>query len=337
MDGRFLASRSTGVDRYAYEILKELDRLCADLDIALLVPAGVEELPRYQNIRVIQSHFSNLWTQGIFAVHTRLRRAVPINLCNEVSLLAPKGIAALHDVCYAEENDFFPAEERSWFLKAYGRIKRHTRKIITVSEFSKQRITALLGIRPEQIAVIGNGWQHFASVSADEAVFERFPQVMRGQYYFTMSSANRNKNVDWVIENAKHFPGNCYVIGGKGLDRIFDFSRLKNVVYLGYLKDEEAKALMKYCRAFVFPSFYEGFGIPPLEAASAGAPVVVSGAASLPEIFGESAHYIDPCDAGTDLNALLEEPVKTVQPVLLRYSWEKSAGQLYKLLKEERG
>lgn len=336
MDGRFLVSRSTGVDRYAYEILKELDRLCADLDIALLVPAGVDTLPQYQNIRVIQSHFSRFWTQGVFAVHARIRRAVPVNLCNEVSVLAPRGIVALHDVCYAEDNDFFPEDERNWFLEIYGRIKRHTRKIITVSAFSKQRLTALLDIAPERITVIGNGWQHFETVPVCEAVFERFPQIIRGQYYFTMSSANRNKNVDWVIENAKRFPKNHYVIGGKGLDRVFDFSHMENVIYVGFLKDEEAKALMKYCRAFVFPSFYEGFGIPPLEAASAGAPVVVSRAASLPEIFGESAYYIDPYDAGTDLDVLLNEPVKPLQPVLSRYSWEKSAVQLYRLLKEER-
>lgn len=336
VDGRFLAIRSTGIGRYADEILKELDRLCADLRIAVLVPAGVADVPHYQNIRVIRSHFSACWTQGVFALHARLSGAVPVNLCNEVSVLAPRGIVALHDVCYAEDNDFFPAQERSWFLKLYGRIQKRAERIITVSEFSKQRMVTLLGMDPAKITVAGNGWQHFQRVAGNPDIFNRFPQIRRGQYFFTLSSANRNKNVDWIVENAKRYPQYQYVIGGIGIQRIFDFSRMENVVYTGYLKDEEAKALMASCRAFVFPSFYEGFGIPPLEAASAGAPVIVSEAASLPEIFQGSAHYIDPYDAGTDLAVLLETPVDPPAAVLERYSWAASAERIYRLLKEER-
>ena len=76
-------------------------------------------------------------------------------------------------------------------------------------------------------------------------------------------------------------------------EEIGDLSQLRNVILLGYVSDEEVKALMQKCKAFVFPSYYEGFGIPPLEALSAGARIIIARSASLPEIYGNAALYID--------------------------------------------
>ena len=116
------------------------------------------------------------------------------------------------------------------------------------------------------------------------------------------------------------------------MDKEIDFSQYKNVIYTGFLKDEDAKALMKYCKAFIFPSFYEGFGIPPLEAMSTGAPVIVSTAGSLVEIFGKSAHYINPENADVDIEELMQEPVEAFEGILEKYSWKLSAEKFYELL-----
>ena len=105
-------------------------------------------------------------------------------------------------------------------------------------------------------------------------------------------------------------------------------------MYTGYASDQLAKTLMKFCKAFIFPSYYEGFGIPPLEALSLGAKVIVSNTASLPEIFGNSAYYISPDNADIDLNELISKPVADADEVLSKYSWEKSAKQLLDILKE---
>ena len=67
IDGRFLASQSTGIDRYAMEILKELDKVCSDVDISILVPANAIMIPDYKNIKIIKSKWSKWWTQGVFA------------------------------------------------------------------------------------------------------------------------------------------------------------------------------------------------------------------------------------------------------------------------------
>lgn len=301
-----------------------------------MIPKGIELLPKYRYIDVKQSHFSKFWTQGVFAITCRLKRAIPINLCNEVSILAPKGICALHDVCYAEESvgKMFPDEERKWFCKIYKRIKMHSIKIVTVSQFSKQRIENILGIESEKIIVASNGWQHFKEIDADESVFDRFQTIKKGNYYFTVSSSNPNKNVKWIIENAKIFPENQYVIGGKNIDHIIDFSKYSNVIYVGFLEDTEMKSLMKHCKAFLFPSIYEGFGIPPIEALSVGADIIVSNTASLPEIFEDAAHYINPENVNVDINALIKKTRTDGRKVLEKYSWEKSAGIILELLRK---
>ena len=89
---------------------------------------------------------------------------------------------------------------------------------------------------------------------------------------------------------------------------------------------------MERCKAFILPSYYEGFGLTPLEALSAGAPVIVSNAASLPEIYGGAAHYIDPYNNDVDLDALLKEPVEPPQAILEKYSYDKSADEVYDLI-----
>lgn len=340
IDGRFLNSMTTGIDRYAYQLLACLDKICKGLDIAILVPANAKEIPAYKNIRVIVKKRTRFWTQLVFGLYARLHGRIPVNLCNEASVLAPKGIVCLHDVCYAESEKMypflteFPKEERDWFLKIYQRICKKADRLVTVSEFSKQRIHALLGVPDEKIAVIGNGWQHFNGVTPDMRIFEQYPQLKRKKYFFTLTSVNRNKNLDWVLKAAENNPQAQFAAAGRKLDSAVDFSQYPNVTYVEDVSDCEIKALMQEAKAFIFPSFYEGFGIPPLEAMSVGTPVIVSHAASLPEIFGTAAHYIEPDNPRVDIEKLLAQPVSEKEPVLARYSWEKSAEKLLSLLKE---
>jgi glycosyltransferase involved in cell wall biosynthesis len=91
---------------------------------------------------------------------------------------------------------------------------------------------------------------------------------------------------------------------------------------------------MKNCKAFLFPSIYEGFGIPPLEALSHGTKIIISNAACLPEIYGDCAYYIDPYDYEVDLEKLLKCEVKPPDECLSRYSWEKSAKILLSVIND---
>lgn len=91
---------------------------------------------------------------------------------------------------------------------------------------------------------------------------------------------------------------------------------------------------MKHCKAFIFPSFYEGFGIPPLEAMSAGAPVIISDRASLPEVFGGSAHYVDPNNPAVNFDRILSENTEPAENVLKKYSWSKTAKRVLSVISE---
>jgi glycosyltransferase involved in cell wall biosynthesis len=89
---------------------------------------------------------------------------------------------------------------------------------------------------------------------------------------------------------------------------------------------------MEKCRAFLMPSYYEGFGIPPLEALSCGAEIIISNAASLPEIYGNTAHYIDPFNTNIDLEELLKEPVEDPGEILKKYTYDTAAKQVYDII-----
>lgn len=190
---------------------------------------------------------------------------------------------------------------------------------------------------PDKICVLGNGWQHYNRVGTDETIFERVPRLKRKEYYFAASSLTPQKNFKWLKEVAQKNPDCTFAIAGKieGLSTANDMDKkLDNVIYLGFVSDEEMKTLMANCKAFIHPALYEGFGITPMEAMSVGAELIISNAACLPEIYGKSAHYIDPHNSDVDLDKLLSEPVESADKVLNNYSWEKFAKKFYNELME---
>ena len=142
----------------------------------------------------------------------------------------------------------------------------------------------------------------------------------------------------YAEEYAKKHEDETFAVSGKAISGLVPpeleaLKNLKNVVLLGYVTDGEVKALMKKCKAFVFPSYYEGFGIPPLEALSCGTKVVVSNRASLPEIYKDSAFYIDADSTNCNLAKLLEKKVDSPQKILENYTYENAAKKLLKAIK----
>lgn len=115
------------------------------------------------------------------------------------------------------------------------------------------------------------------------------------------------------------------------------FEDIQNVIFAGFASDEQVKALIQNCKAFIYPAIFDGFGIPPLEALSQNAKVICSNAACLPEIYGASVHYIDPYNTDVDLDEILSQPIGDSEQVLSRFSWKQSAEAFYEVLEKYRG
>lgn len=189
-------------------------------------------------------------------------------------------------------------------------------------------------VKDSKILVLGNGWQHVNRIKEDLSIFNKFPILIPYEYYFAASSLTPQKNFKWIIDVAKKNTNTIFAIAGKKekLTNKFGAQIPDNLLFLGYITDGEMKALMRNCKAFIHPAFYEGFGIPPLEAMANGAKVIVSNTSSLPEIFQNSAYYINPYDTTVNLNNLIKKSIEPSSYVLNKYSWENEAKKLYNYL-----
>ena len=337
INGRFLSQRITGVQRYAREIVSELDKICADLDIEIAVPGNVDEIPFYTNIKIIKigKRTGVLWEQTTFSRYVKKHHAISVNLCNSMPLSGRK-IVAIHDVKVKAHPEFFSWKFRIWYNFLFKNAVKKADTLITVSEFSKQEIIKYYRCDQKKIHVIYNAWQHYSNIPIDTKVLDKFG-LQEKNYYFALGSLDPNKNLKWILSVAKQHPESIFAIGG-GINRnVFAKENLRateNVKFLGYLSDTESKSLMHYCKAFLFPSFYEGFGIPPMEAMVAGAPrIVVSDIPVMHEIFDSCVEYVDPCARNyfEDCNAG-KNSFQYVR-VLTQYSWEKSAQSVFDILK----
>ncbi len=338
INGRFLGMRITGVQRFAYEIIIELDKIVSPGQLEIAIPPGVNPTVYLKNIKIVRvGRLKNrLWEHISFPLYAMKQKAKPLSFCNVAPLLKP-GIASVLDMKVLAHPEFFSKKFVLWYKLLFWNITKRADKILTISEFSKQEIIKYYNVAKDRIAIIPCAWQHLERIEADCSALKKY-FVKEKEYFFSMSSLDPNKNFKWIAEAAKKNPDQNFVIAGgmnaKVFSNNFMFDIPNNLKFIGYVTDAEAKALMQNCKAFLFPSFYEGFGIPPLEAMSTGCPVVVSDIPVMHEIFGDSVRYVDPSESNVDLVSLLRQPVSSNWVVLNKYSWKKSAEVLYDALKE---
>lgn len=339
INGKFMAEPMQGIVRYSREIINELDRLIDDqLDIELIIPPNTTNIPNLKKIRIktIGKHTGIIWEQLDLGNYVRSHKNYTlVNLCNVVPLFVKPGITVVHDIMYKVNPEhyvkFRNKVSRYWHVFQYRYLFNHEKKIITVSEFSKGEIENYYPGARGKIQIIPNGWQHVLKYKESEDWQNRYPFLEPGDFYFSLATLSKNKNGIWIMKVAERNPKSTFAMGGK-IYELEDYKIPKNVHLLGFVSDEDACALMKNCKAFLFPSVYEGFGIPPVEALAQGAEVIASNTTSLPEVLGNSVHYINPTDADVDLEWILKQPVEDRKKVLDKYGWDKSAEQLYKLL-----
>jgi glycosyltransferase involved in cell wall biosynthesis len=342
INGDFLCRRLTGIERYAYEITLRLDTLIQPHEAAIIFPANTENIPAYKNLEIIihrKSIGSHLYWQMVTLQAFLLthRQYTILDFGNTCLPFAP-GIVFLHDIyCEFFSEDFTSSRDklvRLYNKWQYRLIAKRAKKIGTVSYFSKNQIAQTYHIDPGRITVIYSSWNHFKTIKADYSVFDQYPALSK-PFYFSLGSLSKRKNIGWIVDYAAKHPEDVFALSGDALPTSkaeLDGSKPANIILLGYLDDQKVRALMEKCKAFILPSYYEGFGLTPVEALSCGVQVIVAKAASLPEIFGNTAHYIDPFNTDVDLDELLREPVDPPGEILAKYSYDAAAQKVYELI-----
>lgn len=347
IDGIFLSKKITGIQRYAIEITKEIDKINQDNIQFILVVPNWCEIPNEFNLTSIQivrygNHEGRMWEQIDLLKYLKIHDLKGLYFENTIPILYRHGYVVVHDVSLRANSNLFKNSLNNimsifWRRFLYRCIVYSKMPIITVSNFSKNEIQKYYDIDEDRIHIVRNAWQHINSIVETVNMVEKYPFLKEKKYFFALSTLAPNKNLNWILHAAKNNPNDMFVIagGGKLKENIGDeYKKLKNIYFLGYVSDSDAKALMHNCKAFLFPSFYEGFGIPPMEALASGAPaIIVSDTPCMHEIYKDIASYINPYDYNIKIDFINKSKYE-IKTFLDLYSWQSSAKNLYKLLVE---
>jgi len=262
-------------------------------------------------------------------------------------------IVVIHDCAYDRFPEFDNLLSKIYFKTMYYGAKYFSKKIITISNFSKKELIELYKINPEKIEVIYGGVPELPGVSNDFAQKTLDKFKINKPYFLYIGNWRPRKNLPKLIESFKVFIEKnsldfLLVIGGRKDKRFLDLEKeiQKNqlegrLILTDFLTQEEVAVLYKRAKVLTFPSFYEGFGLPILEAQSLGIPVLTSNTSSLPEVGGEGAFYVDPYNieeitAGmeklTEDETLRQDLIQKGYENIKRFSWEKSAQQLLNII-----
>lgn len=334
IDGRQLCGQMGGVQRYISEMVYELDKIANPEMFEVLVPSSCDKDLGLKNIKVVKYGKLNdrIWEQIDLPFYIWKNKRMGIYLCSVVPILYPKGIAIVHDIM----GKLFPDIIKSMgfsgkiFLMNLRSAVKHSDYPATSSENTKRDMIREYGRKEEDISIFPCAWQHIQRVECDDSWMERYPDVKDKEYYFSLAANRKQKNFHWIEMMAHKNPNSVFLMAGT----VEEWQKTKeiksdNIIQLGYISDGEIKSLMTHCKAFLFPSFYEGFGMPPMEALACGAKIIISNTSCLPDIYQDSAYYITPDDYDVDLDKLLSEEVAPPQKCLDRFGWDKSAKLLY--------
>jgi len=301
INGKFTSQPITGVQRVAYELTRAMQmREDAGDELEVFVPqdarepgASLERQRRFPWLR------GTLWEQITLPIAARGRTLV--NLCNTNPILKRKQVVMVHDMAVYDVPYGFSRQFLLWYRLCFSILPRMEPLVLTVSTFSKRRISHHLKIDESRIAVIQPGADHLDRVVPDHAIVERL-QLKDDTYCVIVGSLDPRKNLQRVLQaisGLSHLRDVRFVIVGGKNSRIFAnedieaMSRSSQVIWAGFVSDSELKALYEHAGCLVFPSIYEGFGLPPLEAMYCGCPVIASSRTSIPEACGNAAMYCD--------------------------------------------
>lgn len=354
INGYFLAKPKTGMGQYLLQILMHQKW---DLDISILIPEylkqDVKDIPKAisKNIQYVTIKYSRndllaqmMWERFIFPNEVQKQKADIVWSPHPTISVIPntKHIMTVHDVIYWRLPEYIPNWKVNLYVKLLAKAIPKASQIISISKFSAKEIEAVFDIPAKEIPVISP-----ASPKSESNYINR---IIGGNYIFYEGGLDVRKNVPKLIKAFsliadKYKDLNLYIAGRyfespiipNLPDLIKQYNLQKRVKLLGYISDEDMISYIKYAQALVYPSLYEGFGIPILEGFSLGTPVITSNIGSMKEVGAEAFIETNPKSA----NSIAQAIESILNDDLLRQSiihkgferlqdfdWTKSALQL---------
>ena len=341
-----------GTETYATSLIHALAKADADNDYVVYVNRGAADLDitPAANFRRVVCPFIALrrivrygWEQGVLPLQLSRAKPALVHSLGYVAPLAAKGphVVSVHDLNYLGHTGRRTAAGRRAFRFFVEQTVKRAAHVITISEFSRGEIMKHLPVRPDKVSVI-----HLAGREENGEVArggtEKAATPISSPYIMAFGSLSAHKNLGRLVAAfntiAGTIPHSLVLVGHLPEKAAFraELEQAGNdrVKFTGYLPDAEVQALIANASLFAFPSLYEGFGMPIIDAQNAGVPIACSNVAALPEVAGEGAYLFDPysveaianalkaCLLDTDLRADL---VRKGYANAAHFSWDKTA------------
>ena len=345
----FLKQR-TGIEEYSYQVIKHLRKELQNEEVFLYVKNNQEidfDLPKKWKVKKI--YFPRFWTQLGLSLELLLH---PIHIlfipAHVVPMIHPKNtVVTIHGLEFERAPEAY-----SWWERLYMRVSirlscRWAKSIISVSKNTKNDLVSLYKIPEGKIFIVPEGVED--KQQTEEEIRNKHYKIPNSKYLLFIGRLEKRKNIEGIIEAFEilkekyEIPHKLMLVGkfgfGKeGINRKIEKSPYrKDIILTGFVGEDEKQEILNSADIFLFPTFYEGFGLPVLEAQRLGIPAVVSNTSSIPEVAGEGAAYCNPDEplsiADSIYSVIKDESfrgdiINKGYENARRFSWEKCAAQI---------